>query len=94
MQAEFEVAMLLCFSANLGWSILSTLRAGSAASKHRVTVMLVSSGALCGVMAKLSVLQTGGGVSLVQLISLFNSAAMVADIALVVWFSRRGAAAA
>lgn len=65
------------------WSISMTVRTRSAASKHPVTVMLVAGGALYGLMAKPS----GTHLTPVLMISLANSAMMVIDILLVVWFS-------
>ncbi|MEM6973563.1 MAG: hypothetical protein AAF577_12225 [Pseudomonadota bacterium] len=84
-----EIAMLISFS--VGWyaSIFHMLRTGEASGKSRQFIMLVTIGYAFGCAAKLAVWHDGGALSWVFYVYFWNGLVCLADLFLVMHFTRR-----
>ena len=85
----FEAAMLLCFSVSWYWSIARMLRVRAAVGKSSFFVLLICTGYIFGIAAKLAVWQASGELSALVWLYAWNLAVTAVDLALVLHFSGR-----
>ena len=86
---SFEAAMLLCFSISWYWSIAKMLRVRAAVGKSPVFVIMICGGYVFGIASKLVAWWSGGPLSPVVWLYVWNLMVTAVDLALVLHFSRR-----
>lgn len=91
-QELLEGLMLLCFSVSWYWSIARMIRVRAAAGKSALFVVLICTGYSFGIGAKLDVWVHGGALSPLIWLYCWNLCVTLADLALVLHFTRAAAA--
>ena len=86
----FEALMLLCFSIGWYWSIARMIRVQAAIGKSMSFVMLITAGYALGVSSKLLAWQAGAPLSPLVWLYAWNMLVTATDLALVIYFTRRG----
>jgi hypothetical protein len=83
-----EAAMLICFSISWYWSIAKMLRTRVAAGKSAFFVVLICTGYVAGVVSKAMAWEAGAALSPLIWLYAWNLCVTLADLALVLHFSR------
>lgn len=87
----FETLMLLSFSVSWYWSIAHMLRTHHASGKSPAFVILICTGYVFGMIAKVSIWQDTGALSPIIYLYAWNLIVTLFDLFLVVHFNRRDA---
>lgn len=89
MSESLEAAMLIAFSSAWYWSIARMLRVGAALGKSLTHASLIAFGYALGVAAKVALWRDGAPLSPIVWLYAWNCLVVLADVALVLHFSRR-----
>src|SRR5690606_17464364 len=84
-----EALMLLCFSVSWYWSIARMLKVRAAAGKSSFFVLLICTGYIFGIAAKVALWRQHGELSPLVWLYAWNLAVTAFDLALVLYFTNR-----